>query len=359
MSFRASIVKNRALVCSAALALALALTLTLGLASTGCFVWGGGDHSNPISANANSVFVFNGDVYMAGETWGYRGTNSYSPQALLWKNGPVGFRSDLPYSRASSVFVADNDVYVAGAAKSPDNYGQSAVIWKNGAVQYLPKHLPNVNFHEPLATSVYVSGTDVYVAGYEFKGMYGEPYYQSYAAMLWKNGEAQRLADEGLGSIASSVFVSGSDVYVAGNVGNMAVLWKNGGCQYLTDSSLSANASSVYVSGGDVYVAGHEGAMAMLWKNGVKQSLTDASPENSGKALSVFVLGEDVYVAGEVRGNLAALWKNNVRQNLTENADKASANSVFVSGGDVYVAGEENSEARLWKNGAVVRLPCV
>ena len=57
--------------------------------------------------------------------------------------------------------------------------------------------------------------------------------------MLWKNGIGQNL---GAGS-SNSVFVLGSDVYVAGTNGSTAKLWKNGvantlqgflkPCQYL------------------------------------------------------------------------------------------------------------------------------
>ena len=50
----------------------------------------------------------------------------------------------------------------------------------------------------------------------------------------------------------------GPNVYVAGSIGKAAVLWKNGIASYLTNGSRSAEANSVFVSGTDVYVAGHE-----------------------------------------------------------------------------------------------------
>jgi len=91
----------------------------------------------------------------------------------------------------------------------------------------------------------------VYVAGYQINenGVY--------IAMLWKNGAAQNLTDGTTNAIAFSVFVSGKDVYVAGYEGAMAKLWKNGIAQNLTDgTTCSATAYSVYVSGKNVYVAG-------------------------------------------------------------------------------------------------------
>ena len=59
----------------------------------------------------------------------------------------------------------------------------------------------------------------------------------------------------------------------------------------LTNGSGPAYARSVYVSGTDVYVAGEqrEGTktVAKVWKNGVETSLTNGS--NDGGAYSIFV----------------------------------------------------------------------
>jgi len=70
-------------------------------------------------------------------------------------------------------------------------------------------------------------------------------------ATLWKNGIPQRLSDGKNGAGAESVFVSGKDVYVAGDEGlffdNVATLWKNGIFQSLSDGSKKARAKSVFV----------------------------------------------------------------------------------------------------------------
>src|SRR5690606_21748165 len=100
--------------------------------------------------------------------------------------------------------------------------------------------------------SVYVSGSDVYVAGYVNNGT-------KRVATLWKNGVAQDLAEATEGMIfvsANSVYVSGNDVYVAGYVGHIATLWKNGVAEDLSNRTTNSQANSVYVSGSDVYVAG-------------------------------------------------------------------------------------------------------
>ncbi|MEO6584030.1 MAG: hypothetical protein ABIO05_06880, partial [Ferruginibacter sp.] len=68
-----------------------------------------------------------------------------------------------------------------------------------------------------------------------------------------------------------------------------AKVWKNGVNTHITNGS--ANASSVYVSGTDVYVAGNgfTGTKygAIVWKNGVGTLLTNGA--NKSDAYSVFV----------------------------------------------------------------------
>jgi len=306
----------------------------------------------------------------------------------------------------AAMFVACNkneekepDVFVVGCEYDRQ---ASAKIWKDGVVQ----NLSASESQTANANSVYVSGTDVYVAGYI-----------GIVAKLWKNGVAQDLTD---GMEAHSVFVSGSDVYVAGVGMSVAKLWKNGvtqtlpmvavnssvsvfvskndvyltGGDYLLKNGVAQNLScdestvftmtnSVYVVGNDVYVAGYEIRFkdgqyyycATLWKNGVAQYLTDERTQRV-EATSVFVSGRDMYVAGydyvdytNIYGthsvSVAKLWKNGVAQNLSngnENGFNARANSVYVAGRDIYVAGYEDSGAlrkyvaKLWKNGVAQNL---
>ena len=84
------------------------------------------------------------------------------------------------------------------------------------------------------------------------------------------------------------------DVYIAGSDGHIATIWKNGVMQYLTDGNSETFATALYVSGNDVYVAGDKkstrnGArIAVVWKNGVEQNLTDGNYPSY--AVSVFVV---------------------------------------------------------------------
>jgi len=228
------------------------------------------------------------------------------------------------------------DVYIVGYEWHPPNK-KIAKIWKNGVGQRLSNE-----YDASEAKSVYVYGSDVYVAGY-IDGV----------ATLWKNGIAQTLAEDNRHSKANSVFVSKDNVYVAGHIDRVATLWKNGIAQNLADDNSSSKANSVFVSENDVYVAGYIDRVATLWRNGTPQKLA----ENKGsEANSIFVYDSDVYVAGVV-GGVATMWKNGVVQNLTDKDDysNTNANSIFVYDKDVYVAGlwdtQEPCSVLLWKNG--------
>jgi len=288
-----------------------------------------------------------GDVYIAGRS---AGTNYYTGSIILmlWKNGEeLKLTTESYEAEAKSVYVSGNDVYIAGYEILRNGLPVTPKLWKNGILQ----NLTGTRYGTE-ANSVFVSGKDVYVAGSEIER----------GALVWKNGVATKLPG-GDFARALSVFVSGNDVYIAGyygidnyvNVG--ALLWKNGVEQNLTSINRKGRASSVYVSGDDVYVAGSETDVqgyyiAKLWKNGIDQNLLATG--YSSTALSVFVSGNDVYVTGQVSGNTtyATLWKNGVQQNLT---DGTNATSVYVSGNDVYVTGYGGRNAILWKNGVVVQ----
>jgi hypothetical protein len=279
-------------------------------------------------------------------------------------------------------FGQSPDVYIT-INEYPPERGTIAGLWKNGAIQDLSEG----RLGTP-ATSVFVSGDDVYVGGgillydYENPGERWDEYgpVPKTVATIWKNGVAQHLTDKEspLGSVIYSLYVSDSDVYAVGFIYNsqeefpihIAATWKNGELTVLTDGTNHAAANSVFVLGNDVYVAGLVRSTgrtweARLWKNGEEQTLLQGT--KTANANSVFVSGSDVYVAGsdEVAPDrygsswsVATLWKNGVAQNLTDGTALAYATSVFVSDDDVYVVGVGyrerrygNSIVKLWKNG--------
>jgi len=278
-------------------------------------------------AKANSVYISGGDVYVAG----YEYNAQAQSVAKLWKNGKAQNLTDGTCdAEANSVFVSSGDVYVAGFEASGQEYTEwygtyncyVAKLWKNGVAQ----SLTNGTF-EAKANSVFVSGDDVYVAGYER----GE--YDYYYAKVWINSVVQNISNDN--SIANSVFVSGSNVYVAGweGVYLSAAVWTNSVAQNIITGSMYASyyANSVFVSDNNVYAVGSRSysqrsmssQSAILWKNG-----EDISSTYGAFASSVYVSGDDVYVAGRQEDIGAMIWKNDVAQELSDNY--SSANSVFV-----------------------------
>jgi hypothetical protein len=233
------------------------------------------------------------------------------------------------------------NVYVAGVKWTSDWFNKSdAVLWNNAKSTLLDEN--------GMGKSVFVSGNDVYVAGQ----VYG---YNFSIATLWKNGKAQNLFEGNCFPSANSVFVTGNDVYVAGEKEGAPTLWKNGIAQKLADSGY---AYSVYVANGYVYVAIFTSSGSKLWTNGIEQNI------ESIDARSVFVSNDnDVYIAGEDKSqgySVVTLWKNGEIQHLTNQKTYGFGYSVFVSGNDVYVAGSERNEgagsgyrhiAKVWKNG--------
>jgi sulfur transfer complex TusBCD TusB component (DsrH family) len=146
-----------------------------------------------------------------------------------------------------------------------------------------------------------------------------------------------------------SLFVSGNDVYVAGNTTDwdtyeeIAAIWKNGVMQLLDRSqkSISEIAWDVFVYDGDVYAAGEEtdedwNSVAKVWKNGVQQYYLDGSA--GFNPVKMFVFNGDVYVARDVWNRemgkyVITIWENGaVHQHLfDESLSEIWAKSIFVS----------------------------
>ena len=295
------------------------------------------------------------EAYVAG--WESSGSHT---TAQLWKNG---VEATLPGGsfdvQAASVFVSGTDVYVAGFEDNGNATG-FAKLWQNGTATAL-------STGNSTARSVYVSGADVYVAG-------SEKITSVNSAIIWKNGVAAILSTNPCGSEARSVFVSGADVYAggidiscAGSFAN-ATVWKNGVPATYAGLGFGGAVVSVFVSGTDVYACGNENTdathgskyVAKLWRNGTGTSLS----VNNGVGRSVYVSGSDVYVAGyeenAAHKMVAKVWKNGVATTLSDGTYDVFAQSVFVHGSDVYVAGSAQIGAqyysRVWKNGALTSL---
>jgi hypothetical protein len=273
-------------------------------------------------AVASSVFVNNGKVYVAGyEVSDYDASGGfYKSAAKLWINKVASTltRGTL----ASSVYIYKNDIYVTGSTDEAN-----AVIWKNGALTAL--NGSGAQDYPP--TSIFVALDRVYVTG--------QGYPTNSLAAKW----FLMLDSVGKAYLKTGNFVNGT--YVYGFPYHIAIVWKDG----MSDNPVLGDnyqaltyASAVFVSGSDVYIAGgNQTGVATLWKNGVNTDLTAYT--SPSLAYSVYVNGSDVYVSGmgtNANGKrVATIWKNGVATNIGNSDDDVStpgqigggvANSVFV-----------------------------
>jgi hypothetical protein len=245
---------------------------------------------------------------------------------------------------ATETPITVKDIYVCGSTSNGTIF--SATIWKNGVATNLTDGIKNA-----LGSSVFVSGTDVYVSGREYNSN------SVSVAKVWKNGISVSLFDGTKDAIAFSVFVVGSTVYAAGFERNnankrVAKIWKDGiALPNFTNITQNSAINSIFVVGDNVYSAGYEGAFAKIWKNGV---LTNSPAESDevfeSSAQSIVVLGSDVYSSGYVKpinGNqsTAIVWKNGipVAPTITNGTKPAEARAIKVVGSDVYTAGLEGN----------------
>jgi hypothetical protein len=247
-----------------------------------------------------------GDVYIAGST---------NPSGIViahyWKNGKdVQLTDGTKHGDANAIFVSGSDVYVAGYYGGP-------VYWKNETLQ------PGLaTSNSGAAFGIAVVDGDVHVVGTRHNG-------STFIATYWKNGIAKPLTSGP--SAAFGVDVDGTDVYVAGYENKTAMYWKNEDPVPLTDGINYAQATAIAVSGDDVYVAGYEyngtWNVAKYWKNGEAIILTDGTKNGLAKAIAV--VGENVYVAG-VEGGLAMLWKNSVPTALSDPTVGSDARGIYL-----------------------------
>jgi hypothetical protein len=255
-------------------------------------------------------------------------------------------------------------IHVAGWGQAPA--GSAPFYWQDGELEYLDACVsPGSLIGGGSAYSIFVSGNDVYVAGWIFcKG---------HRACYWKNGVRTDL-DQTLGTgYPRSIYVSGPDVYVAGWIDRfdftIPCYWKNGARTDLSRRGASAMAKAIYVSGGDVYVSGetnvsvnaHPGiAIPCYWKNGARTDLSVIDPQREGYASAICFSAGSVYVAGSVvdteHSGVPCYWVNGARIDLSRlSAYTGWAESIQVSGSDVYVGGATQSATTeiipcYWKN---------
>jgi uncharacterized repeat protein (TIGR02543 family) len=284
-----------------------------------------------IAAFTGKTMAQTTDVYVGG---------SDNNKATVWKNGTPHYLSDNGV--INSVVVNNGDVYAAGyEIVSGKNI---AKVWKNDMELY------TFSTDISMAQSIAVSENGIiYVAGAEL--VLGQ-----WVGWFWKNGVGESSYTDA--ASLRSIFIDGSDIYVAGSTTDWnAAVWKNGDLHYTLSSGGDEEAYSVFVYNGDVYTTGYEYAgndiyLGKVWKNNATL-YTFSGTNDWGN--SIYISEGVIYAAGgqyDGSNSIATLWTDGVAAEL---AGGMNGFSVFVYDGDVYVAGN-NNEALLWINGTATTL---
>lgn len=291
-------------------------------------------------------------------------------KGLLWVQGSAvsltdeisctNFRGVTGPPSGLDVVVSGSDVFVVGITDD----GKGA-IWRNE----VPELLPNFESNDAaIPRSLYVNGSDVYIAGFTYSG--------NYSGLVWKNGVVDTLLRPdivtGLNVKFQGIDGHGADLAVAGTVYTNdymnAVYWLNGNPTVLDTLRFYpyGEGNDVAITEDGVFVAGtlfddrlilKALSRPAVWHNGTLKVLAI-----SGVANGIFVNNDDVYVAGREL-TLPVYWKNDEEGHplpMPPEYVSGTATAIFVLGNDVYVAGgvykEKEFFAVYWKNDVMVML---
>jgi hypothetical protein len=275
---------------------------------------------------ATSIYAANGNVYVTmSQQVIYEGQKTHPGEFVVINSsgGQTGHGLGIGLqTQQTGISVSGTDVYTSGSFRqiAGTDFGfqyflPQAYYWKNGSPVFLPL-LPS--FSTTLAQqgavlfssafAIAVSGNDVYTAGAAGWAEQNDNVSGTRYPAYWKNKTPYMLGEQTVGNniqtyplgAASSICVSGSDVYVGGSVDNSitpsACYWKNNGpTVFMPRQGDFAEGSAIAVSGSDVYMAGtdykeepQETYTACYWKNGVEVTLpASASALSTGNGLFI------------------------------------------------------------------------
>jgi hypothetical protein len=245
-------------------------------------------------SEAHSVVVTPaGDVYVGGNYYSF--SSGVNHQIITyWKNGikQNDITDGSQYAYSSALDASDTDVVIVG---QDTLYGPTK-YWRNGVPTILN---PSLNLATGAILNNYwdikLIGTDVYVAG----GTLIDPTSTTINPEYWLNGIGTTLSSFPISSPgsnvpvpwATSIAISGSDIYFGGsmvynNDSYGACYWKLGATPFVsvTDpKNSSVWAYDIAVSGSDVFIVGSDlisgqtPRIAKLWINGLEYKLTDGT----------------------------------------------------------------------------------
>jgi hypothetical protein len=201
-----------------------------------------------------------------------------------------------------------------------------AAYTKNGALTIIN------SAESTFINALFVSGDDIYAAG---------DHGQSNLPCYWKNGQQINLEGEFFSGGAVGIFVSGADVYVVGG-DKFPVYWKNSQRVVLPAGGENFQTQAIVVNGNDVHVAG-TGAwtemgvgLGLYWKNGAQKPLTfspgaytswftSMSVDEEGR---VYITGNQRVIANGVESALATIWIDGVPNILRHDSNTTTGFAI-------------------------------
>jgi hypothetical protein len=279
--------------------------------------------SGPLGGQVWDSCLSEGSLYFVGIA---DSQNQSTPS--YWLNG---IRTDIPWpgALANGIAVASGRIYVAGYATIASN--PSGWYWVDGQFHTL---------YGPTGTSgtqaedIFIVGSTLYVAG---SYVYGGGHYPC----VWVDGTRVDLQIEAYGGEAKEIFVTEDGFYVAGvrfsGTGVTPCLWHNSARLDLPvpQSMPRGYGTSVWVSGSDVYVGGtcenigsSNTSSACYWKNGTRVDL----PGPQAGVSAICVAGGVVYCAGSYGSfdRTACTWIDGQRTDLSGVGGYDAAFSINV-----------------------------
>ncbi|MBK9329736.1 MAG: hypothetical protein IPM95_10590 [Sphingobacteriales bacterium] len=248
--------------------------------------WKNGTGINLTDGTANAfttdMKVVNNDIYISGSV-----IEDGIYKAVYWKNGIINYLTNGPnYAGASSIFILNNNVFVGGYKRAA-NGNLVAMYWKNSA--------PFV-----ISTSANYSRVDDIAAKGDSVISFGSI---DDKPTFWLANTAFEIVTDLL--TPKKVVFNGDDMYILFSgfdteIDNRANAYlKNGVINIIDEPSRQGiTLNDIFISGSDVYLAGNDtnndGASPMIahyWKNGKSYNLTsENTAERRAEATSVFVV---------------------------------------------------------------------
>lgn len=191
------------------------------------------------SSSSSGIAVSGNNVYVIGTT---QAVNNISFISKIWINGQPKIISNLD-SRVSSIFIKDNDVYITGKEKNSSGIFEAKYWIYNTLVDTFTKIdlLTSASSTNVEAYSLFLNGTDVYVAGAERDA-------NTWSAFYWKNGQKIVLSDLTANAFLTGINIDGNDIYAFGNDSNKIKVWKNGVAKNYSDGTNLAFTYSIFIN---------------------------------------------------------------------------------------------------------------